>query len=286
MQSRIWGAVLFVLFLAALIPNASAFLYSTTVGKNIYNAVPYYTEPYSPKIACNPDATKCLMMVYDSIGGGSPGVKVLYSTDSFTDCSTFSATCKTFTIPDDYSNSLPGAANATGTYTGLPYGVMWNTALSKFIIYSGDDIYTVSSGGSFALNRTVTINTGTFTGVSCAYNAPIGPLGLGFWNESEIYYFALPFCSSTAMKNAIFLTNVETGTISAISIGQTVLTCAAPSAPYAYLDVFRAVSTKLTSSIKYEYYLHVHCHPGNQQATASATTYGFTGDYLIGRAHV
>jgi hypothetical protein len=275
MQSRIWGAVIFMLFLAALIPGAHAFLYSTTTGKLVYEDTAL-TDPYSPKIACNPEATKCIMLVYDDNSLATKGVKVIYSTDDFTDCSAFSSTCRTLTtIVDDYTNET-----LTATSYNYGYGVVYNETLNKWFIFSKNKIYQVSSGLSFSTNRTITcgvIGSGCTTNYRQCENVRvldfIGPANV-LVAYADQYYSGSGFINKVYIHvvSYNFFTATTTDVGCSATIGNTYQNIATnPGYAYGFVENVTAQKSEIIMGI--------YNNTGSLLA-GSYDTIAYTGDYI------
>lgn len=176
------GGLVFLLCLILISNQGQAIEYWTNQSSLVYGDT-FYTDPYSPKIACNEEANKCILLVYDNNALATRGVKVLYSTNLFLTSTTIT------TITHDYSDELAYHPNYN-----MPYDVVYNNEYNKFFVISKSTLYSyIPSTNTWATNASV-------TSYDCDTNAGVQyPDFLGFLNETT----ALGFCLSWSASDII-----------------------------------------------------------------------------------
>lgn len=259
MNKKLWLPILFLFLILTAMPGALATdLYNTTQADLIYSDNVYGLvglEPYSPRIYCDPLVNRCLLLVYENNALMTRGVKVIYSTNLFTDCEPYDTpTCdQVNTIPDDYSGEI-----GYRSYFNMPYDVVYNDDLGLFFVVSDNDIYTFNPiTRTWATNRTIT-NTSCVGG---------HPEFLGILNDTTAYATCVYLSGNNEYTYRI---NLITGV--QYRLGTPVI-----PATVGDLDDMRGMIYLIGSTLKNTYYFR---DAGGDENTWTGNSIAYAGDYL------
>jgi len=248
-QPRVFAGLLMLFALFAFAPSADAFEYWINESSFVY-ADTFYTDPYSPQVACDNYGDTCLLLVYENNPLAVQGVKVLFSTDFFATSSTVT------TITDDYSSEV-----TYRTHYNMPFDVVYNNNLDKYFIVSENTIYTYTpSTGVFATNRTITYD--------CNPNPAVNyPEFLGILNETHGFAICV---DPSLSKEGKMIYNLIDGSFF-------YYTNSTISGLVDDIDVMRGFVTQIGTTPKYDYY---YKDAGGDEQTTAGDNINYPSDYL------
>lgn len=242
-QPRVFAGLLLLFVMFALAPSAGAFEYWTNSSTLFYQDTTY-TDPYSPRVACNTDASACVMLTYeDNIL--FRGVKIQYSTDLFLTHQDVR------TLTQDYSGCI-----GYRSYFNLPYDVRYNADINRFFVVSKDLVYVVDIDGHDSYNTTI-------MNASCIEN----PQVLGMINDTHAMYLCVDTSINKEYKYYVDLMSGQ----------QTQFSHPTIPASVGNLEEMRGFVTQDASgNIKYDYYFK---DSGGDENTWTGDNINFPYDY-------
>lgn len=250
------GGLVLLLSLIVISVPAQSFEYWTNSSTLVYSDT-IYTDPYSPKIACNEESNKCILLVYDNNVLATRGVKVIYSTNDFQGCdSPFNSECRTITtITHDYSDELTWYP-----HYNMPFDVVYNEDYQIFYIASKSTIYTYTpSTNTWATNNSI-------SSYDCDGNAGVQyPDFLGFLNDTT----ALTLCLSWS-QSKIYAYGYDIMGESLSQYGS----ASFPSTDPTTIEKLRGFLTRTTT-----FELDAHAESEDVEH-AEYDSIGYSGDYL------
>jgi len=238
------GFLLLIVSMLVFVPTSNAFEYYTNSSTFFYQDTAW-TDPYSPRVDCNADASACVMLTYeDNIL--FRGVKIQYSTDLFLTHQDVR------TLSQDYSGCI-----GYRSYFNLPYDVRYNADINKFFVVSKDLVYVVNIDGNDFFNTTI-------QNASCVEN----PQVLGMINDTHAMYVCVDNAGNYEYKYYVDLMNNGVQT----QFGHPTI-----PANVGNLEEMRGFVTQDASgNIKYDYYFK---DSGGDENTWTGDNINFPYDY-------